>query len=104
MCLQAKEVIATIGQAFELAYRRYADAKKAREGFEQLKQVYHTASDSEKEKIRQQLEVERAKITKHMEEEQKREKQYMSELLYICILGCQNYDSYAALYLCLLIL
>lgn len=62
-------MIATIGQAFELAYRKYSDAKKAREGFEQLKQVYTTASEAEKKKIRQQLETERVKITKHMEEE-----------------------------------
>ncbi len=62
-------MIATIGQAFELAYRKYTDAKKAREGFEQLKQVYQTASEEEKEKIRQQLEIERGKITEHMEKE-----------------------------------
>lgn len=67
-------MIATIGQAFELAYRKYVDAKKAREGFEQLKQVYQTASEAEKEKIRQQLEVEKAKIAKHMEEEKARAK------------------------------
>ena len=58
-------MIATIGQAFELAYRKYLNAKKAREEFEQLKYIYRVASEEEKKKIRAQLEA-KAKRAKEM--------------------------------------
>lgn len=54
--IQAPELTATVGQAFELAYKKFLEGEKARKEFEQLKQTYHTASPEEKEKIRVQLE------------------------------------------------
>ena len=65
-CLQAPELTATVGQAFELAYKKFLEGEKARKEFEQLKQTYHTASPAEKEKIRIQLEEGRQQKAKEV--------------------------------------
>ena len=54
---QAIELTATIGEAFELAYKKFLEAKQAQEEFQKLKQRLEMASPQEKEEIRKQLEA-----------------------------------------------
>lgn len=54
---QAVELTTTIGEAFELAYKKFLEAKQAQEQFIKLKERFATASPEEKEEIRKQLEA-----------------------------------------------
>ena len=52
---QAKEITATVGQAFELAYKKFLETKKAQEDFKRLKEMLKTASPEEKGDIEKKL-------------------------------------------------
>ena len=52
---QGKQISATVSQAFELAFRRYQDAKDIRKQYLELKQKLETAPPEEKEKIQKEI-------------------------------------------------
>lgn len=80
---QAIELTATIGEAFELAYKKFLEAKEAQEEFKKLKERLETASPQEKEEIRKQLEAieaqKAAQLAKKREAAEKREAERISK-------------------------
>ena len=52
---QGKQISATVSQAFELAFRRYQDAKDIRKQYLELKQKLDKAPPEEKERIQKEI-------------------------------------------------
>lgn len=52
---QGKQISATVSQAFELAFRKYQDAKEVQKQFLELKQKLENAPPAEKEKIKKEI-------------------------------------------------
>ena len=69
--IQAKEITATVGQAFELAYKKFLETKQAQEDFKKLVQMLKTATPEEKVEIEKKL-VEVNKIRSEEAERQRR--------------------------------
>lgn len=68
--MQAKEITATVGQAFELAYKKFLETKQAQEDFKRLVQMLKTASPEEKVEIERKL----TEVNKIRAEEAERQK------------------------------
>lgn len=64
---KAIELTTTIGEAFELAYKKFLEAKKAQEEFKKLKERLETASPQEKEEIKKQVEAIEARKAAELE-------------------------------------
>ena len=52
---QGKQISATVSQAFELAFRKFQDAKEIQKQFLELKQKLEKASPEDKEKIKKEM-------------------------------------------------
>lgn len=52
---QAREITATVGQAFELAYKKFLETKQAQQDFKRLKEMLKTASYEEKVEIEKKM-------------------------------------------------
>lgn len=52
---QAPEITATVGQAFELAYKKFLETKQAQEDFKRLKAMLAKATPEEKVQIEKKL-------------------------------------------------
>lgn len=52
---QAREITATVGQSFELAYKKFLETKQAQQDFKRLKEMLKTATAEEKVGIEQKL-------------------------------------------------
>ena len=52
---QGKQISATVSQAFELAFRRFQEAKEEQQQFLELKQKLEKAPPEEKEKIKKEI-------------------------------------------------
>ena len=68
---QAKEITATVGQAFELAYKKFLETKQAQEDFKRLKTMLQTATPEQKVEIEKKL-IEVNKIRAAEAERQKK--------------------------------
>ena len=76
---QGKQISATVSQAFELAYRKYQEAKDIQTQFMDLKKKLKDAPPEEKEKVKKELAALEAKSLAEEERLQRAREQIKSE-------------------------
>lgn len=76
---QGKQISATVSQAFELAFRRFQEAKEEQQQFLGLKQKLEKAPPEEKEKIKKEIASLEAKKIAEEERLQRAREQIRSE-------------------------
>ena len=76
---QGKQISATVSQAFELAYRKYQEAKDIQTQFMDLKKKLKNAPPEEKEKVKKEIAALEAKSLAEEERLQRAREQIKSE-------------------------